>query len=119
MPEERSQQRTVRSRGLRYGGLMSYMVTTLRRSLWVLLVGAAGGIGWAWWRDRTAPPTPTGPPVWPPLEPPTSAPAPIEDVPTAISDVPDSKAPDPVLDWTMSVRTMSVRTMPVRTMSVR
>lgn len=47
---------------------MSLMITGIRRSLWLLLVGAVGGAGWAWWRDRNAPPSPSAPPEWPPLD---------------------------------------------------
>jgi hypothetical protein len=48
---------------------MTWMVTVVRRSLWLVLIGAVGGVTWSWWRDRTAPPTPPSPPEWPPLEP--------------------------------------------------
>lgn len=48
---------------------MTWMVTAVRRSLWLVLIGAAGGVTWSWWRDRTAPPAPPTPPEWPPLEP--------------------------------------------------
>jgi hypothetical protein len=47
---------------------MTWMVTAARRSLWLVLIGAVGGVTWSWWRDRTAPPTPPSPPEWPPLE---------------------------------------------------
>jgi hypothetical protein len=51
---------------------MTWMVTAARRSLWLVLIGAVGGVAWSWWRDRTAPPTPPSPPEWPPLEPASS-----------------------------------------------
>jgi len=47
---------------------MSFIAATLRRSLWLLLIGAVGGVAWSWWSDRNAPPSPTTPPVWPPLD---------------------------------------------------
>jgi hypothetical protein len=47
---------------------MSFAVTVLRRSIWLLLIGAVGGVAWSWWSDRTAPPSPTTPPEWPPLD---------------------------------------------------
>lgn len=62
---------------------MSLMVTALRRSIWLLLIGAVGGVAWSWWGDRHAPPSPKAPPEWPPLDAqtaatliPTSVPAP-------------------------------------------
>lgn len=64
---------------------MSFMLTALRRSVWLVLIGAVGGAGVAWWRDRNAPPDPTSPPEWPPL---TVAPA-----PSGSGIVPDSDAP--------------------------
>ncbi len=51
---------------------MSFAVTALRRSIWLLLIGAVGGVAWSWWSDRNAPPSPNAPPEWPPLD----APAP-------------------------------------------
>lgn len=48
---------------------MSFVVTTLRRSLWLLLISAVGGVAWSWWSDRNAPPSPSSPPEWPPLQP--------------------------------------------------
>jgi len=47
---------------------MSFVVTTLRRSLWLLLIGAVGGGVWSWWSDRNTPPSPPTPPEWPPLD---------------------------------------------------
>ena len=68
---------------------MSFIAATLRRSLWLLLIGAVGGVAWSWWSDRNAPPSPTTPPEWPPLDDqaaaavvPTPAPAPAP-APTA------------------------------------
>jgi hypothetical protein len=46
---------------------MSLMITAMRRSIWLLLVGAVGGAVWAWWREQNAPPSPSSPPEWPPL----------------------------------------------------
>ena len=54
---------------------MTWMVTAVRRSLWLVLIGAVGGVTWSWWRDRTAPPTPPSPPEWPPLKLANDAPA--------------------------------------------
>ncbi len=69
---------------------MSFMVTALRRSIWLLLIGAVGGVVWSWWGDRNAPPSPKAPPEWPPLDAetaatliPTSTPAPQESSPVA------------------------------------
>jgi hypothetical protein len=49
--------------------LMPLMITAMRRSIWLLLIGAVGGAAWGWWRDHNAPPSPSAPPEWPPLEP--------------------------------------------------
>ncbi|MDA3030852.1 MAG: hypothetical protein O3B90_00790 [Actinomycetota bacterium] len=48
---------------------MTWMVTVVRRSLWLVLIGGIGGATWSWWRDRTAPPASPAPPEWPPLDP--------------------------------------------------
>lgn len=58
---------------------MSLAVTALRRSLWLLLIGAVGSVAWSWWSDRNAPPSPKAPPEWPPL-----------DVQTAVESLPTS-----------------------------
>lgn len=47
---------------------MSLMITAMRRSIWLLLIGAVGGVAWAWWRDQNAPPSPSAPPEWPPID---------------------------------------------------
>jgi hypothetical protein len=67
---------------------MSFVAATLRRSLWLLLIGAVGGVAWSWWSDRNAPPSPTTPPEWPPIDgqaaaasDPTSAPASAQPTP--------------------------------------
>lgn len=52
---------------------MSLMITAMRRSIWLLLIGAVGGVAWGWWRDHNAPPSPSAPAEWPPLEPATVA----------------------------------------------
>ena len=62
---------------------MTWMVTAVRRSLWLVLIGTAGGVIWSWWRDRTAPPTPPTPPQWPPLKPANNAPATAANATTA------------------------------------
>jgi hypothetical protein len=80
---------------------MSLMVTTLRRSLWLLLFGAVGGAAWAWWRDHNAPPSPSGPPEWPPLKPA----APVEpstsaaSIVNALVDAPEARSTVDVGDW--------------------
>jgi hypothetical protein len=45
---------------------MSWLAVVIRRSLWVVLVSAAGGATYAWWRDHSAPEVPA-PAEWPPL----------------------------------------------------
>ncbi|WP_395153176.1 hypothetical protein [Ilumatobacter sp.] len=62
----------------------------MRRSLWLVLIGAVGGVTWSWWRDRTAPPTPPSPPEWPPLEPSNSAPV-MASVVNGLADSPDAR----------------------------
>jgi|TARA_R110002110_G_scaffold285968_1_gene500330 hypothetical protein len=77
---------------------MTWMVTAVRRSLWLVLIGAVGGVTWSWWRDRTAPPTPPSPPEWPPLQPTNSAPAkpPVVD---ALVDSPDTRSDTGIRSW--------------------
>jgi hypothetical protein len=45
---------------------MGIVVTLLRRSLWIVSIGAVGGGAYAFWRDRSSP-NPPGPAEWPPL----------------------------------------------------
>lgn len=45
---------------------MSMLVAMVRRSLWLVLLAAAGGTGYSWWRDRNEADT-LAPPEWPPL----------------------------------------------------
>ena len=49
---------------------MGWLVAMVRRSIWLLLIGAVGGTAYAWWRDHSTP-DPSGPPEWPPLAPPS------------------------------------------------
>lgn len=81
---------------------MSFLVTTLRRSLWLLLIGAVGGVAWSWRRDHNAPPSPSGPPEWPPLEPATPAApstASTASIINALVDTPDARSSADVGDW--------------------
>ena len=48
---------------------MAWLTTALRRTLWLVLIGAVGSIAWSWWNERNGPPDPAEPPTWPPLEP--------------------------------------------------
>ena len=70
---------------------MTWMVTAVRRSLWLVLIGAVGGATWSWWQDRTALPTPPSPPEWPPLEPSNSPPA-LASAVDALVDSPDARS---------------------------
>ena len=45
---------------------MALIVVMVRRSLWLLLIGAVGGVVYSSWRDRNLA-EPAGPPEWPPL----------------------------------------------------
>jgi hypothetical protein len=80
---------------------MSLMVTTLRRSLWLLLFGAVGGAAWAWWRDHNAPPSPSGPPEWPPLEPatPVKPSTGTASIVNALVDAPEARSTVDIGDW--------------------
>ncbi|MEM9040819.1 MAG: hypothetical protein AAGD33_13055 [Actinomycetota bacterium] len=92
---------------------MNALATALRRSLWLLLIGAVGGAAWSYWRDRTTPAAP-GPAEWPPLEPtPTSDTPTTDETPTAAeptaAETPSSDTeiqgfaavpePDPAATW--------------------
>jgi hypothetical protein len=78
---------------------MSLVVTTLRRSLWLLLFGAVGGATWAWWRDHNAPPSPSGPPEWPPLEPVAPAATSTASIVNALVDAPEARSSADVGEW--------------------
>lgn len=54
---------------------MGLFLVMVRRSLWVLLIGAVGGVTYSYWRDRNIV-EPAGPPEWPPLPTPEPVPAP-------------------------------------------
>lgn len=64
---------------------MGWFAVMIRRSLWLVLVTAAGGGAYAWWRDHSAPEVPA-PAEWPPL---TSTPNPTTP-PVAPAHGPDS-----------------------------
>lgn len=52
---------------------MGWLTTTLRRSLWLVLIAGAGGALWSWRRDSADAATPA-PAEWPPIPTPTPAP---------------------------------------------
>jgi hypothetical protein len=54
---------------------MGLFLVMVRRSLWVLLIGAVGGVTYSYWRDRNIV-EPAGPPEWPPLPTPEPIPTP-------------------------------------------
>ena len=62
---------------------MGLFLVMVRRSLWVLLIGAVGGVAYSYWRDRNIV-EPAGPPEWPPLPPPEPTPTP----PAAVTNTP-------------------------------
>ena len=47
---------------------MGALATTVRRLIWLVLIGAVGGGGYAWWRDRQRDDE-LAPAEWPPLTP--------------------------------------------------
>lgn len=65
---------------------MTWFTTTLRRSLWLVLIAAAGGAVWAWRRDAADAANPA-PAEWPPL--PTPA-APAAAVPAPAAEPADA-----------------------------
>jgi hypothetical protein len=67
---------------------MSWLAIVIRRSLWVVLVSAAGGATYAWWRDRSAPEV-LAPAEWPPLTTPAPSSPPVATRPI------DAPHPDP------------------------
>lgn len=80
---------------------MSWLAVVIRRSLWVVLVSAAGGATYAWWRDHRAPEVPA-PAEWPPLtaappSSPTAAP-PVAAPPVAAQPVEAQPEPAAVAD---------------------
>ena len=54
---------------------MGLFLVMVRRSLWLLLIGAVGGVAYSYWRDRNTV-EPSGPPEWPPLPTPGPTPTP-------------------------------------------
>jgi hypothetical protein len=81
---------------------MSSNTSPLRRIFWLLLLAAASGAAYAWWRERSEAPAASEPPAWPPLDaptptdraespPPTPAPAPAPTEPSAAE--PSATAP--------------------------
>jgi hypothetical protein len=67
---------------------MGWFTTAIRRSLWIVLITAAGGAAWSWRRDAADAST-AAPAEWPPLATPnppsaagTSAPKPAQKAPT-------------------------------------
>jgi hypothetical protein len=72
---------------------MSPLVTLLRRTVWIVLLAAAGAAAWAWWRERMPENAPAAPPEWPPI--PTVTPTPVAAADTAwtIPDA-DGSCPD-------------------------
>ncbi|BAN01588.1 sunset domain-containing protein [Ilumatobacter coccineus] len=58
---------------------MTLLVAMVRRSLWVVLIAAAGGAAYSWWRDQRDVDA-LDPPEWPPLAPVTPA-SPTADAP--------------------------------------
>ncbi len=78
------------------------MITMLRRSFWLALIGGAGYAMWIAWQRQQAP-TPAGAPEWPPLEPhvgTTGTPDAVERTtePEAVPDQPSGDAPATDLD---------------------
>jgi hypothetical protein len=65
---------------------MGWFTTALRRSLWLVLIAAAGGAVWSWRRDAADAST-TAPAEWPPLSTQTTA-----SPPSAPDPAPDSAA---------------------------
>ena len=66
---------------------MTVFVTSLRRLLWMVLIAAAGGAAYAFWRDRRDD-DPLAPAEWPPLEPQSDIAPPV----AAGTDAADSTA---------------------------
>jgi len=56
---------------------MGWLTIALRRSLWLVVIGAAGGAAWQWRRDAADASSPT-PAEWPPLTTTASTPAPAQ-----------------------------------------
>ena len=46
---------------------MTRLMTSARRALWLVVLGAAGGTVYTLWRERQAPTGPINPPEWPPI----------------------------------------------------
>ena len=69
---------------------MTLLTTTLRRSLWLILIAAAGGAVWSWRRDAADAATPA-PAEWPPLK---ATPAPATSAAATPAPKPEP-APEP------------------------
>ena len=78
---------------------MTWITTTLRRSLWLVLVVAAGGAAWSWWRDRDDLHA-NKPAEWPPISPPKAphpdspGPASAASFVNALVDAPEARSTD-------------------------
>ena len=62
---------------------MSSLMTSARRVLWLVVLGAAAGALYTWWGERKAPPGPIDPPEWPPLHAVVATPATTDTVDSA------------------------------------
>ncbi len=67
---------------------MGWLLVMVRRSLWLLLIAAAGGAAYSFWRDRNVV-EPAGPPEWPPLQ----TPAPVPTPPAAVTRATSTETP--------------------------
>lgn len=82
---------------------MSSNTSPLRRIFWLLLLAAASGAAYAWWRERSEAPAASEPPAWPPLDAPTAtdraeSPPPTPD-PAPSAPAPSAPGPDESATW--------------------
>jgi hypothetical protein len=71
---------------------MTMLVAMVRRSLWLVLLAAAGGATYSWWRDRNGDPA-LAPPEWPPLGDPAGAGSVTSGAVSSIAPTPSDSTP--------------------------
>lgn len=86
---------------------MGWLTSTLRRSLWLVLIAAAGGAVWSWRRDAADASSPA-PPTWPPLSTDTDGSPSTADSGPATTETPSSNVDTPTAAITAGTSSASI-----------